>query len=287
MTFSIVAWDRHANSGPEWGVAVASKFLAVGSVVPAARAGAGAIATQSFANLTYTRVGIERLAGGEPAPVVLKSLLAEDPEREKRQVGIVDGEGEAVSFTGSECFDWAGHRVGDGYCCQGNILTDANVVESMERAFETTSGDLATRMLAALSAGDEAGGDRRGRQSAALLVVRAGGGYGGETDVAIDLRVDDHPAPIPELSRVLELHRLIYPHPDDLSFLPVTEELALELRSLLRSVGYPVAEAGGYDASLKKSLFEFVGTENLEERWTDREGIEEGILSALRHKARD
>ncbi|MEA2447029.1 MAG: hypothetical protein QOK47_666, partial [Actinomycetota bacterium] len=192
MTFSIAAWDPNANPSPEWGVAVASKFLSVGSVVTWARAGVGAIATQALANIAYGPDGLDQLAGRRPAEEVVADLTRADDMREQRQLGIVDGSGRAATFTGAECFDWAGGHVGDGYCCQGNILTGADVVEAMSNAFENAKGDLAARMLAAIVAGDAAGGDRRGRQSAALLVVREGGGYGGGTDKTVDLRIDDH-----------------------------------------------------------------------------------------------
>ena len=210
MTFSIVAWDPEAH---EWGVAVASKFLAAGSVVPWARAGAGAVATQAFANITYGPRGLA-LLGSKSADEVVADLINADEEREHRQVGIVDGAGEAAAFTGSECFDWAGSRGGDGYTCQGNILTGPDVVETMAAAFEAASGDLAGRLQAALAAGDRAGGDRRGKQSAAMLIAREGGGYLGDSDIALDLRVDDHPEPVEELGRLLGIHRLLFPNPD-------------------------------------------------------------------------
>ena len=168
MTFSIVAYDNSV-SPPEWGVAVASKFLAVGAVVPWARAEAGALATQAFANLAYGPDGIERLGNGEEAQSVVDALTQADESREDRQLGVVDAAGRAATFTGSQCFDWAGGRTGDGYCCQGNILTGPEVVDRMAEAFENATGDLATRLLEALAAGDAAGGDRRGKQSACLL----------------------------------------------------------------------------------------------------------------------
>lgn len=205
MTFSIVA--RSAD-GQSWGVAVASNFLAVGSVVPAAVAGVGALATQAQANVAYKGLALAHLDEGATADVALQRLLEEDDGRDHRQVGIVDCDGNSAAHTGAECFGWAGGRTGEGFAIQGNILTGPEVVDAMHRTWEAGSEepDLARRLLAALSAGDEAGGDRRGRQAAALLVVRDGAGYGGHDDVAVDLRVDDHAAPVTELARLLDLH---------------------------------------------------------------------------------
>jgi uncharacterized Ntn-hydrolase superfamily protein len=284
VTFSIVAWDPSA-SPREWGVAVASKFLAVGAVVPWAKAGAGAVATQAFANLAYGPEGLERLTAGRSAELVVNGLTGPDEQREHRQIGVVDAEGEAANFTGSECFDWAGGRTGNGYTCQGNILTGADVVDRMCESFERAKGELAARLLAALRAGDEAGGDKRGRQSAAILVVRDGGGYGGGTDVSVSLRVDDHERPVDELDRLFELHRLLFPRPEDLDFIKIDKKLAHEIAGLLTSSGYPAPEEGGYGEGIKKALFEFVGTENLEERWSDEPKIESKVLEYLRARA--
>jgi uncharacterized Ntn-hydrolase superfamily protein len=201
-TFSIVAFDSETG---DLGVAVESKFFAVGPVVPFAEAGVGAVATQSYANTSYGPRGLEMLRGGMPAADVVAALTEGDEGREVRQLGIVDAQGRAATFTGSSCLPWAGGRTGSGYTVQGNILAGAAVVDAMARAFEVTEGDLATRMVAALAAGQAAGGDARGRQSAALVVVRSGGGYGGYNDRYIDLRVDDHPTPIVELQRLLDI----------------------------------------------------------------------------------
>ncbi|HYY43663.1 MAG TPA: DUF1028 domain-containing protein, partial [Actinomycetota bacterium] len=178
MTFSIVAWDPLPHGGPEWGVAVASKFLAVGSAVPWAQANAGALATQAFANLAYGPDGLARLARGQAAARVVSELTAADEGRDHRQLGVVDARGGAHTFTGAECMEWAGGVAGDGFCCQGNILAGPEVIERMADAFRSSDGALAHRLLRALKAGDEAGGDRRGKQAAALYVVREGGGYG-------------------------------------------------------------------------------------------------------------
>ena len=201
-TFSIVAFDPKTG---DLGVAVASRVLAVGAVVPYAQAGVGAIATQAFANTTYGPKGLALLRKGLTPEQVLKRLLAEDKDREHRQVGIVDAKGRAAAFTGKKCLPWAGHLVGKGYAVQGNILAGEQVVKAMAQAFENTKGELAERLMAALEAGESAGGDARGKQSAALLVVRKGGGYGGFDDRYIDLRVDDHPEPVKELRRLLTM----------------------------------------------------------------------------------
>ncbi|MFA0737514.1 MAG: hypothetical protein LKKZDAJK_000602 [Candidatus Fervidibacter sp.] len=201
-TFSIVAFDPKTG---DLGVAVASRVLAVGAVVPYAQGGVGAVATQAFANTTYGPKGLALLRKGLTPAQVLKRLLAEDKDREQRQVGIVDAKGRAAAFTGKKCLPWAGHLVGKGYTVQGNILAGEQVVKAMAQAFESTKGELAERLMAALEAGEAAGGDARGKQSAALLVVRKGGGYGGFDDRYIDLRVDDHPEPVKELRRLLTM----------------------------------------------------------------------------------
>ncbi|MEZ6140757.1 MAG: DUF1028 domain-containing protein [Zavarzinella sp.] len=199
-TFSIVAWDPETK---EWGVAVASKVLAVGAVVPFAKADVGAIATQSYANVTFGPKGLEMLAKGKSAEETLKALLAEDEGREIRQVGIIDAKGNVANFTGNKCLAWAGAKSGKNYTCQGNILAGEEVVNKMATAFETTKGAFAWRLLAALEAAEAAGGDKRGKQSAAILVVKDKAGYAGFNDRYIDLRVDDHESPVQELSRIL------------------------------------------------------------------------------------
>jgi uncharacterized Ntn-hydrolase superfamily protein len=201
-TFSIVAYDPDKQ---EWGVGVASKFLAVGAVVPWAKAGVGAIATQSFANTTYGPKGLELLAQGKSADEVLKKLTDDDKQAPVRQVGILDAKGNAATFTGEKCNAWAGGKTGKHYACQGNILAGEAVVNDMAKAFEESKGPLAWRIIAALEAAEKAGGDKRGKQSAAILVVRDKGGYGGYNDRLIDFRVDDHANPIDELARVLAL----------------------------------------------------------------------------------
>jgi uncharacterized Ntn-hydrolase superfamily protein len=206
-TFSIVA--RDSVSG-EFGVAVASRFFAVGTVVPWAKADIGAVATQAFANTSFGWRGLELLEKGNRPEDALKSLLGNDPEPDRRQVGIVGADGSSVSYTGKGCNPWAGGRHGRNYAVQGNILAGEAVVVAMERAFLTTKGTLAERMYAALLAGDKNGGDSRGKQSAALIVVKKGAGYGGFTDRAIDIRVDDHPEPFKELGRLLDYAQMNY-----------------------------------------------------------------------------
>ena len=210
-TFSIVARDEKTG---ELGVAVQSKFVAVGSVVPYAKAGVGAIASQAWGNPRYGPIGLELLASGKSAVKAVNLMTSSDPFRNSRQLAIIGTDGNASVFTGSECLEWAGGKHGANYAVQGNILTGPEVIEAMGRAFEDTNGTLAERMIASLHAGQKAGGDRRGRQSAALLVVREGWGYGGLTDRFRDLRVDDHPTPIKELERIYYLHRKIFQRPD-------------------------------------------------------------------------
>jgi uncharacterized Ntn-hydrolase superfamily protein len=258
VTFSIVA---RSDEGDHWGVAVASKFLAVGAAVPAARAGVGALATQAWANLAYRPNGLALLADGRAADEVVAALTGADKQRDDRQLGVVDVEGRAATFTGASCFDWAGGVTLAGAAIQGNILVGPEVVESMADAWRASdpAAPLARRLLSALAAGDLAGGDARGRQSAALLVVTAGGGYGGGSDVLVDLRVDDHAEPVPELGRLLGIHDLLFGRPDPEACLPLDDAVADELRRLLRALGY-------VDADLETALAAYSGVENLEER---------------------
>ncbi len=285
-TFSIVGRDPDTG---DLGVAVQSKFLAVGSVVPWARAGVGAIATQSYANTGYGPEGLKLLAEGElSAQEVLDRLIAADEERHLRQVGIVDAQGRAAAYTGEECFHWAGHIVGQDYACQGNILVSEDTVQAMARTFETAQGDLADRLVAALEAGQAAGGDSRGRQSASLLVVREKGGYGGFNDRYVDLRVDDHPMPIQELKRLLGLHRLYFlkSKPEDL--LPLEGEIAREVQEILHELGYYEGEIHGiYDEPTQKALSRWGGIENLEERLQEDARIDRVVLEFLRQKRKE
>jgi uncharacterized Ntn-hydrolase superfamily protein len=280
-TFSIVARDP-ANG--DLGVAVQSKFLAVGSVVPFARAGAGAVATQAWANTAYGPEGLRLMAAGWTAPEALDQLLRMDAEVAQRQVLLVDASGRAAAYTGETCFNWAGHKVGRGYACAGNILAGEETVQAMAASFEASQGLLAERLVAALEAGQGAGGDRRGRQSAALLVARTGGGYGGRDDRYIDLRVDDHAEPIAELRRILGLHRLYLTKSTPEELVPVNHDIARELQGILRRTGHYQGEAtGAYDEATRQALWDLYGIENLEERWHE-ELIDVVALEFLRRR---
>ena len=263
MTFSIVGFDPQDQS---WGVAVASKFLAVGSAVPWGRAGAGAVATQAMANLAYGPDGLDLLAAGLAAQVVVDRLTGADGDRDHRQLGVVDGAGRGATFTGSRCLSWAGGQAGDGFAAQGNILTGPEVVDALVGAWRSWAAPpgapLARRLLAALAAGDRAGGDRRGRQSAALRVWKAGAAYGGVLDNAIDLRVDDHRAPVDELARLLDLHEIYFGTPDPDTLLPLEGALAGEVAAALERLGYRTDGERGLAGALET----WAGTENFEER---------------------
>jgi uncharacterized Ntn-hydrolase superfamily protein len=256
VTFSIAATDGRA-----WGVAVASKCLGVGAAVPAAEAGVGAIATQAWTNLAYGPDGLEMLRAGRSAQEALDALTSADVHREERQAGVVDARGRAATFTGSDCPAWAGAVTGPGYAIQGNIVVGPEVVESMQRAWlgSDPHSALARRLLAAVTAGDEAGGDRRGRQSAALFVVTEAGDCGHGSDVFADLRVDDHPAPVTELARLLDLHDGYFGRPDPASALPLEGELAAEVHDRLARLGH----SGG---DLDRALADWAGIENYEAR---------------------
>jgi len=284
-TFSIVGFDQDTG---DLGVAVQSKFLAAGAAVPWARAGVGAIATQAWANLSYGPQGLDLLAQGLSASEVVEQLIEADEGHAKRQVGIVDAQGRAAAYTGQECTEWAGQVVGEGYTCQGNILVDERTVQSIAWRFEAAEGELAERLLAALLAGQGAGGDRRGRQSAALLVVREGGSYGGYTDRYIDLRVDDHATPIQELTRLLKLHRLYFGRTDEEQLLPLEAELTREVQALLRDLNfYPGQIRGIYDEATKQALADWAGMENLEERLHEGACIDPVVLEFLRQKGKE
>jgi uncharacterized Ntn-hydrolase superfamily protein len=233
--------------------------------VPAAEAGAGAVATQAMANLAYRPLGLALLREGRAAAEVVSALVRDDDGRDHRQVGVVDAAGDSAAHTGPECLSWAGHRTGPGYTIQGNILTGPEVVEAAERALLASTGPLARRLLAALDAADTAGGDKRGRQSAALLVVTEGGGYGGGSDVLVDLRVDDSPAPVPELARLLDLHDLYFTRPDPATLLELDEPLRAEIRTHLARLGYGIGDDSD-DGDVDAAFEQWVGTENYEER---------------------
>ncbi|MEV6928566.1 DUF1028 domain-containing protein [Dactylosporangium sp. NPDC051485] len=266
MTFSIVG---RCADGQSLGVAVASKFLAVGAAVPAAEAAVGAIATQALANLAYRPQGLALLRTGTAAADVVAGLLAADAGRAGRQLGVVGPTGDGATYTGDECFDWAGGVSGDGYAIQGNILAGPAVVAEMERAWLAGPGlPLARRLHAALAAGDAAGGDSRGRQSAAILVVRPGAGYGGLSDVEVDLRVDDDPDPVTRIGALISLWELYFGKPDPATLLPLEGELADEVRDRLAALGHA-------------DLAAWAGIENLEERLVDG-AIDPLVLARLR-----
>jgi uncharacterized Ntn-hydrolase superfamily protein len=271
LTYSLAACDLEAG---QWGVATQSKFLAVGSVVPWAEPGVGAIATQAYANPRYGPNGLQLLREGLSAQDTVERLTAGDDGREERQVGVVDARGAAATYTGARCMEWAGGRTGDGWAAQGNILVSDQTVDALGGAFEASAGQpLAERLLAALAAGQAAGGDRRGQQSAALLVVAEGGGYGGLSDVLVDLRVDDHAAPVAELARLYGLHQAIFGQTPREQWVAVDAD---ELRDRLRQLGY--------DGDPGEAFRRWAGTENLEERIDGIERIDPVVLHELRRR---
>ena len=285
MTFSVVAFDP-ANG--DLGVAVQSKFPNVGVSIPFARAGVGAVATQCYCNTSFGPRGLALLENGASAAQALEILTGTDPQRDYRQVGIIDAQGRAASFTGARCFDWSGSL--QGACCaaQGNTLAGAAVVTAMVLTFEATAGPLAVRLLAALQAGQTAGGDRRGQQSAALKVVRAGGGYGGFDDRYVDISVYDHPTPIAELERLYAIHGLTYFRSDPHQLVPIDPALAGELQQILALRGfYRGAIGGGFDADTCGALRDFMGWENYDERIRDDDRIDLEVLADIRVKHAD
>ena len=268
MTFSIVACDLEEQT---WGVAVASKFPAVGAVVPYAQAGVGAVATQSFANTSFGPRGLELMSTGCSAAEALAQLLSDDADKELRQVGLVDAMGRSATFTGSGCFAWAGGVPGKGYAIQGNILAGGKVVPAMEKAFLKAKGSLPKRLHSALLAGDRAGGDKRGRQSAAIYVVKPNGGYGGYLDRWLDYRVDDHEDPTPRLAELLELHELYFGKSPESERMRIKGRVLNHLTTILKQQGYLKK-----DKDFVAAFNEFIGNENFEERadpnaaWIDR-----------------
>jgi uncharacterized Ntn-hydrolase superfamily protein len=272
-TYSICACDLERR---EWGVAVQSKFLAVGSLVGWAEPEVGAVATQAFANPRYGPEGLAQLREGRSAEEVVARLTEADEGRDERQLGVVDAAGEGATYTGSKCFEWAGGRTGAGYAAQGNILVSGDTVDALAETFEQAAGPLAERLVACLRAAERAGGDRRGRQSAALLVVKKDAGYAGLSDVLVDLRVDDHPEPIAELERLLALHELYFGQTPDDEWLDVDEELEAELRGRLERLGYT--------GSLDEAFRAWTGTENLEDRVRGVTRIDPVVLAELRRR---
>ena len=282
-TFSIVACDLEE---PAWGVAVASKFPAVGAVVPWAQAGAGAVATQSYANTSFGPEGLEMMARGFSAKATLASILDNDDGRELRQVGLVDASGQAATFTGSKCFDWAGGVMGQGYAIQGNILAGERVVKAIQAEFLSTKGSLPARLHTALLAGDRAGGDRRGRQSAAIYVAKPNGGYGGFIDRWIDYRVDDHEDPVLRLGELLELHKLYFGASDESEHIPLQGDALQSLQKILVHLNYNIGKADGvFNEETRTALESFTGNENFEERCNLEAGwIDQPVLEFLLKK---
>jgi uncharacterized Ntn-hydrolase superfamily protein len=273
-TYSIAACDLERG---QWGVATQSKFLAVGSVVPWAEPGAGAVATQAYANPRYGPDGLALLRDGLSAAEVVERLTAADDGRDHRQLGVVDGAGGSASFTGAECMEWAGGATGQRYAAQGNILVSAATVEALAASFERSAGDpLAERLLGCLAAAQAAGGDRRGQQSAALLVVERDGGYAGLSDAVVDLRVDDDPSPIGELERLYSIHGALFGSTAPEEWLDVDGDLETELRGRLARLGF--------EGELDEALRRWAGVENLEERVDGAARIDPVVLEELRRR---
>ena len=284
-TFSIVAHCADENA---WGVAVASKFPAVGAVVPWARAGVGAVATQSYARLSFGPDGLALMARGCSAAEALSQLLEADEGRETRQVALVDGAGGVAAHTGSQCHDWAGHRMGNGFSVQGNLLAGEAVLEAMAAGFSRAEGELADRLVAALRAGEYAGGDRRGKQSAAVQVLRPKGGYGGDNDRYLDLRVDDADEPVQRLLDLVKLHHLYFQPPEPEDNIRIDDEIARELQAMMIEQGYMTGEVNGvWDEVCQQVFWMLIGNENLEMRWTpekNRHSIDRVALEYLRER---
>jgi len=285
MTYSIAAFDPDTG---DLGVAVQSKFPNAGVSIPYAGAGVGAIATQAYCNTAFGPRGLELLANSASPQQALEILIENDPEREFRQLGIVDAQGRSASYTGERCFDWRGSLQGKNFTAQGNVLTGPEVVQALADGFQSAAGSLAERLLASLSAGQQAGGDRRGQQSAGLLVVRAHGGYGGHDDRLAEISVYDHPQPIDELHRLYAIHRLTYFRSEPDSLLPIEKDLALELQGLLKARGfYDGADDGVFGPASIRALHDFMGWENYDERIRDDGLIDREVLEDMRVKHRD
>ncbi|MGB5910751.1 MAG: DUF1028 domain-containing protein [Promethearchaeia archaeon] len=263
MTFSIVAYEP---INKEWGVAVQSKFVAVGAIVPFAKANVGGIATQAYANTSYGPEGLALLEKGLTAEDTIKELIKDDDMREQRQIGIVDSYGNTAAFTGTKCFDWAGHLIGKNFSCQGNILASEDVVNAMAEAFKNNKNDLVEKLFAALEAGQEKGGDRRGRESAAILIVREKGAYDGGTDRYIDIRVDEHPRPIKELRKVFEVYDMcILLRDDPKDIIKLESEVMKNVKERLKIDGFYKGEINDlYDKETRDALRDWLGTNNFE-----------------------
>lgn len=277
MTFSIVGFDPKTK---ELGVAVASKFLAVGAFVPYAKAGVGAVATQSWVNPNFGPDGLDLMSQGKDVEEIVKVMTDQDDTKDFRQFGIVDGLGNSATFTGNECYPWAGGIAGEHFACQGNILTDENVVKAMVEAFQNAKGELAERLVKALQAGEKAGGDSRGKQSASLLVVKEKGGYGGANDRYIDLRVDDHVEPVDELERLLALHQLYFKQSSPEDILAVEGELKANLIANLTKLDY-IKMSSPTDKELFELLKSFQLIENFDERLQEEGFIDRKVVDYM------
>ena len=284
-TFSIAAYDPTENA---FGVAVASKFLAVGAIVPWAQAGVGAVATQAMGKVSFGPDGLALMAQGLSASDALARLLANDPGREHRQVGLVDARGGVAAHTGSDCLYYAGHRLGDGFTCQGNILTGPEVLAAMVETYTSASGDFASRLVQTLQAAESAGGDSRGKQAAAVLVAKAHAGYGGDNDHYLDLRVDDDPRPVGRLAELVRTHFVFFGQPRPEDAVPIDRELARELQFRVAALGFYHGEIDGqWDDASRRAFDRLVSIENLEERWSLTEtpdSIDSVALAYLRER---
>jgi len=281
-TFSIVGYDPDKK---ELGIAVQSKFLAVGAVVPWAKANVGAIATQALANLDYGEKGLKYLEDGNSPKEVIDKLRAEDDNDQSRQVGIVSANGDSATFTGDDCYDWAGGISGENFACQGNILVGEETVQAMADTFKSETGDLADRLVTALEAGQKAGGDKRGRQSAALLVVKENGSYGGYNDRYIDLRVDDHETPIQELKRILNIFYLYFGD-KEVEKVELTDEVIKEIKKHLKDLNLFLGQIDSENnKEFKSSLETFYHQENFEEREQKEGFLDKDILNYMKNKA--
>ncbi len=281
-TFSLAGFDPETG---ELGIAVQSKFLAAGAIVPHIKAGVGAVATQALANPAYGPRGLELLERGLSPQETVEQLIQEDKDSDQRQVGIIDASGCSATFTGENCLDWAGGIAGENFAAQGNILVNRETVTALAETFQEKQGRLADRLLAALEAADRAGGDRRGKQSASLLVYKEKGGYGGLTDKYIDLRVDDHSEPIARLNELLELFYLYFSE-RDVKMLELKGKLLEEVQNLLQKMDYYQGEVSGeYSSEFAESLIRFYHQENFEERVPESQEIPADILEYLRNRA--
>lgn len=301
-TFSIVAIDT--NNG-DVGVAVQSKFPNVRPVVPWAEAGVGAVATQSLANVSYGPRGLTLMRNGATAEQALRILIGTDSARESRQVGLIDAKGNSASWTGTECFDWAGGRtatsaggkgtviVGKDFAAQGNILVGKATVDALAETFQKTQGSLADRLVAALVAAGKAGGDRRGEESAALLVKRKGAGYDSTSDDYIDISIYDNPAPLKELERLYALHKLYFFRSESKNLITIDATVCRELQTILHDKAYKGQEFyagsinGIFDAATKKALQDFMGWENYDVRIRQDDRIDKEVLADIRRNYRE